>query len=179
MRELADLVESGTRVIYLAGNHDFWLGSFLDEQVGLETVYGQIEVEHQGRRLLICHGDGMISKDWNYRLLRRVLHNRLNIWLFQWFHPDFGVWLGRKISGASRNHGSPRSWGPALVYRELAHSKLEEGYDGVIFGHVHNPEQQEWGDKTYLNLGDWVKTFTFGLLAQGKLSLEHFEEGSS
>ena len=176
LHELAGLAESGTRIVYLAGNHDFWLGSFLDEQVGVETVYGQLEVSHQGKKMLICHGDGLISKDWNYRLMRKILHNRLNIWLFQWIHPDVAVWLARTISGASRRHAAPSSWSPVQAYRELAKKHLKERYDCVVFGHVHKPDLQKEGDKIYLNLGDWVRFFTFGIMVDGELRLESLED---
>ena len=172
LHELASLVESGTHIVYLAGNHDFWLGSFLKEQIGVETVYGQLDVEHQGKRMLICHGDGMISKDWNYRLMRKILHNRLNIWLFQWIHPDLGVWLGRKVSSASRDHAGPTSWSLARAYKELAVGKLAEGYDCVIFGHVHKPHYEQLDGRVYVNLGDWIRYYTYGVMTDGILRLE-------
>jgi UDP-2,3-diacylglucosamine hydrolase len=173
--ELSGLVESGTRVVYLAGNHDFWLGSFLDEQVGIETAYGPLKVDHQNKRLFICHGDGMISKDLGYRLMRKVLHNRFSIRLFQLIHPDLGVALGRRISRLSRSHGAPTDWDPRLAYRALGVSLLEEGYDVVIFGHNHCPDFQQADNKVYINLGDWVEHFTYGVLSEGKMALHWYE----
>ena len=168
-------VDARRRVVYLAGNHDFWLGTFLDDQVGVETGYGPLVAEHQGKRLFICHGDGMIAKDWKYRLVRKLLHNRANIRLFQLLHPDIGVALGRLVSRMSRQHGTPTTWIPHLAYRDLALSLLKEGYDGVVFGHIHYPDYQEQDGKIYINLGDWVQHFTYGVLTEGRLALKRFE----
>ncbi|MBI4551411.1 MAG: UDP-2,3-diacylglucosamine diphosphatase [Candidatus Latescibacteria bacterium] len=170
--ELTRLIEQGTRVVYMSGNHDFWLGSFLREQVGVEAVYGALETEHHGKRLFICHGDGLVAKDQGYRLMRRILHNPVNIWLYQLLHPDLGVALARVVSHLSRNHTLPEGWHPDREYRELALAKLHEGFDGVIFGHSHCPDYQTVDGKVYINLGDWVTHFSYGLLHEGRLSLE-------
>ncbi len=173
--ELSALAESGTRIVYMAGNHDFWLGSFLDEQVGIETKYGPLEVNLQDKRFFICHGDGMISKDWGYRMMRKILHNRFLIRSFQLIHPDLGVVLGKRISLLSRNHGAPKDWDPHLAYRELGVSILKKGYDVVVFGHNHCPDLQQVDDQVYINLGDWVEHFTYGVLSEGKIELKWYE----
>ncbi|MBM3262068.1 MAG: UDP-2,3-diacylglucosamine diphosphatase [candidate division Zixibacteria bacterium] len=177
LRALSELVERGTRVVYIAGNHDFWLGDFLREQIGVETVYGPLTVEHQGRRLFVCHGDGMIGRDWRYRFMKRILHNRTSIWLFQLVHPDMGVALGRLVSRLSRRHGGPLRWDPKQAYRTLALDMLEkQRYDAIVLGHVHSPDLYRQDEKTYLNLGDWVCHFTFGRLSDGRLELRRFTE---
>lgn len=173
--ELSALAESGTRIVYLAGNHDFWLGSFLDEQVGIETKYGPLEVNLQDKRFFICHGDGMIAKDWGYRMMRKFLHNRFLIRSFQLIHPDLGVVLGKRISLLSRNHGAPTDWDPHLAYRDLGVSILKKGYDVVVFGHNHCPDLQQVDDKVYINLGDWVEHFTYGVLSEGKIELKWYK----
>lgn len=170
--ELTRLIEHGTRVVYMAGNHDFWLGSFLNEQVGIEVVYGPLETEHQGKRLFICHGDGLIAKDRGYRFMRHILHNSVNIRLYQLLHPDIGVALARIVSRLSRNHAAPVGWHPDRAYRKLALTKLGEGFDGVILGHSHCPDYQTVEGKVYINLGDWVEHCSYGLLSHGTLSLE-------
>lgn len=172
LHELTTLVEQGTRVVYMSGNHDFWLGSFLKEQAGVDVVYGALETEHQGMRLFVCHGDGLIARDGGYRLIRRVLRNPINIRLYQFLHPDVGVALARMVSRLSRNHAAPTRWHPSQAYRELALAKLREGFDGVIFGHSHCPDYQSIEGKVYINIGDWVEHFSYGLLNRGKLSLE-------
>ena len=90
--ELHFLLHSGVRVVYLPGNHDVWLGPYLAEEVGVELPGGPVEVEHQGKRLFLAHGDEF-RRDWKYRMSRAVIKNRFCIRLFRWLHPDVGHFL--------------------------------------------------------------------------------------
>ncbi|HEX2612341.1 MAG TPA: UDP-2,3-diacylglucosamine diphosphatase, partial [Fibrobacteria bacterium] len=56
---LRNLRNSGVPIDYLAGNHDFNLGTFFRDSLGIETHDGPLAVELQGRRVLLLHGDGM------------------------------------------------------------------------------------------------------------------------
>ena len=72
--ELYNLVQAGTRVVYLPGNHDIWLGPYLSEEVGLELLGGPTVVSHQGRRLFIAHGDEFGTAA-TFRFSRAILKN--------------------------------------------------------------------------------------------------------
>lgn len=172
LHALSSLVESGVRVTYLGGNHDFWLGTFLKEQVGVETADGPLTVTHQGRKLYIAHGHGLISRDLGYRLFSKITRSALCIRLFQMIHPDCGFRIGRLVSRLSRRHGAPTAWDPREAYRDLAFSLLDQGYDAVVFGHTHRPTLQHRGDKVYVNLGDWLRHDTYGVLRDGTMTLE-------
>ena len=172
LHALSSLVESGVRVTYLGGNHDFWLGTFLKEQVGVETADGPLTVTHQGRKIYIAHGHGLISSDLGYRLFSKITRSALCIRLFQMIHPDCGFRIGRLVSRMSRRHGAPTAWDPREAYRDLAFSLLDQGYDAVVFGHTHRPTLQHRGDKVYVNLGDWLRHDTYGVLRDGTMTLE-------
>src|SRR5690242_11101594 len=60
---LAQVRAAGVPIVYLGGNHDFWLGSFITEDLGIEVHDGAVTVEAQGRRLWVHHGDGLIGGD--------------------------------------------------------------------------------------------------------------------
>ena len=174
LHTLSSLVESGVRVTYLAGNHDFWLGTFLDEQVGVVTAEGPLTVTHHGRKIYIAHGHGLISRDFGYRVLAKIIHSAFSIRLFQLIHPDCGFRLGRLASRLSRRHGTPTAWDPREAYRDLAFSLLDQGYDAVVFGHNHCPTLQHKEDKVYINLGDWLRHDTYGVLRDGEMTLEQY-----
>ena len=36
----------------------------------------------------------------------------------------------------------------------------KKGYDGVICGHIHQPEKKNINDVEYLNSGDWVENLS-------------------
>lgn len=177
LHALSSLVESGVRVTYLAGNHDFWLGTFLDEQVGVVTAEGPLTVTHHGRKIYIAHGHGLISRDLGYRLLSKIMHSPLSIRLFQLIHPDCGFRIGRLASRLSRRHGTPTAWDPREAYRDLAFSLLDQGYDAVVFGHNHCPTLEHKEGKVYINLGDWLQNDTYGVLRDGEMTLEKYRSG--
>ena len=55
--------------------------------------------------------------------------------------------------------------------------KLEDKhYDYFVFGHRHLPLKIEISPKsTYVNLGDWITHYTFGIFNGEKLFLKDFE----
>src|SRR5262245_27186482 len=58
LRALREIRERGVEVTLLTGNHDFWLGPFLSDELGVRTVSGPLALELQGRHIWLHHGDG-------------------------------------------------------------------------------------------------------------------------
>jgi UDP-2,3-diacylglucosamine hydrolase len=56
---LADLVESGTRILWVAGNHDCWGGDVLRHDIGVDYHVGEWMGTLAGWRTRIEHGDGL------------------------------------------------------------------------------------------------------------------------
>lgn len=168
---LARLREAGVDVVYLNGNHDFWLGSFLAETLGVRTVEGAVTVEQQGRRLWIHHGDGLIGGDLGYKLLRGVLRSRTSIGLYQLLHPDLGIPLAHRVSALSRRSREQRPLQPERLWNEIAKPRFAEGYDGVLIGHFHEAHEQREDGREFFVLGDWIDLFTYVELRDGKLTL--------
>lgn len=168
---LAGLVESGVKIHYLAGNHDFALGPFLQDTVGLRIHLDHFETTIQGKKVHLFHGDGVVKKDVGYRILKRVLRNRLNQRLYKLLHPDIGVPLASFFSGNSRKILADWITEEKLEeYRRCAR-KLLEGSDIVIFGHTHRPELRRYGDKVYVNTGEWIRKYTFAKMENGTIGL--------
>jgi len=173
LRRLSDLVASEVELHYFAGNHDLWLGDFIRDQVGAQVHRDALAVELQGLKLYVVHGDGLAKSDRGYRLIKRVFRNRLNIFLFGWLHPDVGIPLARALSVKSRQKGENRR---ELEYIDFARTKFDEGYDAVIMGHTHLPRLEEIGGHFYVNLGDWMEHFTYGVLEEGSLRLQSWPD---
>lgn len=172
---LAGLVEKGIPIHYITGNHDFWLGDFMEKEVGLVIHRDRYETVEEGKKLLLLHGDGLSPSDWKYRwFVRSILRNRLAIALYRLLPPDWSIPFARKMSSSSRNLTSGREQQFLKDYEEFARHKLSEGYDAVIIGHTHQPEFKSWDEGVYLNTGDFYRHFSYGRLENGRLSLEYF-----
>lgn len=159
---LADLLDAGIRVDYLAGNHDFWLDSFLRHELGIAVHDDELELEHRDRRLFLLHGDGLLKTDHFYRLLKRILRNPRHIFLYKWLHPDLGIPLAHFFSRWSRD-SALRNEKPYTDtdYRAFARQKIESGIDMVVLGHTHIAARQKMGSGWYLNPGAWMQTFSY------------------
>ncbi len=172
--QLSELRQSGLKIVYLCGNHDFWLGSFLPEQIGIPVIRDKLEVARDGKKLYLSHGDGLAKSDRGYRVLKKILRNRFNIWLYRQLPPDFAVPFARFVSGASRKHTAGRETKFLEEYRQFASEKLSQGFDMVILGHTHQPGLEKIGTGYYVNLGDWFKNFSYAVLESGEIRLERF-----
>jgi UDP-2,3-diacylglucosamine pyrophosphatase LpxH len=155
----------GTRVTYVAGNHDEALRHFLGLAFGgIEIVD---EAEHRtadGRRLLVIHGDLFDAVVQRARWLA-FLGDHLYTFalkLNQLFnhtaaHLGFSYWsLSQFLKQRVKN---------AVSYitdfeDALAQEARRRRFDGVVCGHIHKAEIRDIGGILYCNDGDWVESLT-------------------
>ncbi len=170
---LRDLTGRGIPVHYLAGNHDFDLGAFFREQLGVATHADALAVEVQGRRLLLLHGDGMDAGDGAYRLVKRVIRSPLAGRLFRALHPDLGMALALAVGKLSRDrHGNvPRH---LARYENAARALLRQGNDIVMHGHVHAGFVKHLPEGIYVNTGEWLERLQYVEMADGECALKTY-----
>ena len=157
---LRDLVKAGRHVYYVAGNHDFWAGPFLQGELGVTYCEDELVLEHSGRRICLAHGDGWPPNERAYRFMKRVFRNRAAIALFRMISPDIGFPLARWLSHRSRGrHHLPQ--GTLDVYADLARRRLLAGVDLVVIGHLHECRHVRWPEGEWIIGGDWIKHFSY------------------
>jgi UDP-2,3-diacylglucosamine hydrolase len=165
---LADLRESGVPVDFVGGNHDVWLADFLTREFGISGHTHPIGLAVGGRRVFAAHGDELVAgNDPGYRLLKRVLRNRVSPRLFALLHPDLGIPLGRVISGWSREHKKERDFFLGDALRRSIEAAFDAGHDAVVMGHLHTARQLEFPRGECVILGGW----------NGRLSIAELEDG--
>jgi UDP-2,3-diacylglucosamine hydrolase len=185
---LETLKRSGTRIVYVTGNHDFELGSFFEQTLEAEIHDTQFVLEEDGRRAFIAHGDMVNPHDRKYRRLRRILRARPTRWLGRNLPPS---WVWRIARRLARQGGlTVRCTGDEIagrvplkqIFREYAEELHRRGFDTVILGHLHLPQfeqrpapaRPESPGPTYANLGDWVRWRTFLRWEDGRLELRQW-----
>ena len=171
---LDQLRRAGIEIHYLNGNHDFWLGPFLSQELGIVTHDHAVTLATQGRRLWLHHGDGLVGGDLGYRMLKAVIRHPASIALYRLIHPDLGIPLARLVSHGSRRSRPNRRFDPDRLWREVAMPRFAEGYDGVLIGHFHQVLERREGSNEFLVLGDWIDHFTYARLEDGALTLERW-----
>jgi UDP-2,3-diacylglucosamine hydrolase len=177
---ISEITDSGIPVHWFTGNHDMWIFDYLPKECGIQLHREPVVREWNGKRLMIGHGDGLGPGDHGYKFIKKVFASPLCQWLFARLHPNFGIWLASKSSGYSRSvtgdHdriflGEDNEW--LVVYaREVLQ---REHFDYFIFGHRHLPLEIKLNDRSvYMNLGDWLKDYTYGVFDGEKLTLERW-----
>lgn len=173
---LAALSRSGTRLIYLEGNHDFHLGAVFAGRIGCELYRGPVTLEVDGTRLYLCHGDLVNRADWRYRLLHLLLRNRLTPLVAGLAPTGLLHRLRRRLQHTSRNryrHDRIR-WDHTAIIRSFAASVREAGCDALVLGHFHQPLLERYDGFTLLSLGDWIGHFSYGQLENGSFLLSSY-----
>ena len=175
LTKLEDFTRRGAEVHYLAGNHDYWMRDYFQDELGIKTYSDAFQITIDGKRVFIHHGDGLSPNDMGYKILKRILRNRFNIWLYSWFHPDLAIPLARSTSKRSRHYTSQKDYGEEDSMLKFAQTRIQEGNDVVVMGHRHQPTCKEIGGGIYLNLGDWITHNTYALMENGRIDLKKWE----
>ena len=161
LQRLLHLPRTGTRVVYVPGNHDDFFRNYAGTSFG--DIEIELEVVHQasdGRRYLVTHGDICDVYAASSPLLERAgrLVERIAL----------GVDVAQRH--ILRRAGQPAWFGieraitrTSAVFRKYDHfeERLADlaksgGYDGIICGHFHQPELHDGFGTTYANCGDWT-----------------------
>jgi UDP-2,3-diacylglucosamine hydrolase len=169
--KLAELREQNIRLFFIVGNHDFWVKDYFHDELGMEVSLHPLETDIGGKRFLIHHGDGLLKDDLGYKILKKVLRSKMNIFLFSLIHPDIAGWLARWSSHTSRQYTSNRKYESTGMVN-FAAQKIHEGYDFIIMGHNHVPSCQKIGNGVYINLGDWIFENTYAVFDGKSLQLK-------
>ncbi len=165
---LQGVYRRGIRIKYFEGNHDFFLRSFFAERFGMEVeVYPEESEERLGeKRTYLSHGDLANPARWGHRIFRRTLRNPWTYALMEKVGPGFSGRVARWLSRRSyeKNH-AVLPCGPPREFQIFARKKFLEGFDVVILGHSHFPEEMEerMDGKTclYFNVGGWITHRSF------------------
>ena len=165
---MRSLVDQGCQLHYIEGNHDFRLGKFFTEKVGVKVYTDSLETQWNNHKVFMAHGDLGNPKETGYRILRYLLRRD---WLHFLIKPIPQKWiflLGKKTSLASRGYqkeSEEKNRAVREIYRDTAKELFKKGYDVVIMGHTHIPdsfsETIENRHCRYFNTGDWIRNFTY------------------
>ncbi|MCX6161916.1 MAG: UDP-2,3-diacylglucosamine diphosphatase [Ignavibacteriae bacterium] len=178
LAKIYELVKSGVLITYLSGNHDFWRGSYFKDEFGIEIRHVPLEREIEGKRFYLHHGDGLAYNDTGYKILKKILRSSVSQFLYSLIHPDIGVWLAKRTSSKSRDYTTQKDYSPNDGLKDYAVKKISGGMDFVIMGHQHKPVMEYCRSGTfggyYINLGNWIRDFSYGIFKNGKFSLRKF-----
>lgn len=178
--KLAEITDSGIPVHFFVGNHDLWMNGYFQEELGIPVYHKPQEYTFNNKTFLIGHGDGLGPGDTGYKRMKKIFKNPVFKWLFKWLHPDIGVKIAQYLSvknklisgdDDAKFLGEDNEW---LV--QYCKRKLETKHsDYFIFGHRHLPLEIDLNKNSkYVNLGDWIQYYTYGVFDGENLELKTF-----
>ena len=168
IKKIMDMAADGVEIIYITGNHDEMLRKFANSTIGNISIVNKAVLELDGKRAWFFHGDVFDVSIQNARFLAKLggygydLLTLINRGV-NWFLEKRGkerYSLSKKVKNGVKG---------AIKFindyeKVIAELAIENGYDYVVCGHIHQPKMEYFENKNgktlYLNSGDWVENFT-------------------
>ena len=173
---LSELKDSGTGIVWVAGNHDCWGGDVLRKDLGVDYRMDAWEGSLAGWRARVEHGDGLREvEDKGYRRLRTVLRSPLSIKLFRnVLHPDFATRIASKSSHTSRGFRA-RDEGAGL--RNVGHATLatRSDLDLLVYAHSHVAALERTARGVFANAGSWLDAPTYLRVSEEAVELRRWD----
>lgn len=169
----------GISIVFFSGNHDMWMKDFFQEEYGIPVYHDPIVIERAGKRLLIGHGDGLGPGDLGYKRIKKLFRSRWAQKLYYLLHPDLALPLMKRISQRSEDKVShPYNRSSEMLIQYCNYKIKEADYDYFVFGHRHLVINHvlENARSRYINIGDWMEYFSYGVLEKGEVHIRFFKE---
>jgi len=162
LTKIGEIIAKDIKITYIMGNHDFGHKSFFKSEFGINIEREDITRTIENKKFYIAHGDGKSKNDFGYLILKKILRSKISNSLFRIIHPDLGIKLAKSSSSTSRDHTDKKDYGSEDGMRDFAFQTIDKGHDYVIMGHRHKFDKTPHNNGFYINLGEWLKTPTFG-----------------
>lgn len=184
LQKVLKFSRKGKKVIYILGNHDYYIREALEHQKDIIN-FGNIEIcdEHtyvtqKGERILICHGDqfdGFVrlhpflyflgDKAYEFSFQINKIYNFIRK-LFGLNYWSLSSYLKNKVKSAISFIND---------FKRLAYEKIDsEDVDAIMIGHIHTPAIEKINNKMYYNTGDFCETCSYLIEnLDGKIELRY------
>ena len=187
LRAFADLRDAGVELHLICGNHDFWAGRFLEEQLGFHIHPDAVDLPFGDRRAHFIHGDGINPEDRRYRLYKRFARNPFVVGAFRMIHPDWAMGIAQGVSHGSHTllgQDNPADGPEARSLSRYAQGVLAAGTADVVFcGHAHAPVHEKHptprGEGDYFNTGDWLASHSYVVWDGAEFTLHVPDRGAA
>ena len=171
IRKILSYAKSGTRVVYITGNHDEFLRNYTPLNFDKNI---QVVDNHIWNGYFITHGDvydGVVSLRWlailgsiGYELAINAdrIIKKLGV------KRSLSKWAKDSVKGAVKFI--------TAFETQLVFQAKERGCNGVICGHIHKPEDKSINGIHYLNCGDWIENNSYIVYNKGKFKIVFYEQ---
>ena len=185
IRHFLNLISKGIKVYYITGNHDETLRRFAGLKVGSLKIINKLVLDlEDGKKAWFFHGDvfdvTMKHSKWLAKLGAVGYDSLILINRFANFISE-NIFRKGKLSLSKKIKNSVKSAVKFINDFEgvVADIGIDNNYDYVVCGHIHQPEIKEIknnkGSILYLNSGDWIENLSALEYNEGKWSIYSFD----
>lgn len=157
-------ISNKTRIIWIRGNHDEFIQEFMNNHIGSIEIREDYILKVDEKKYYCFHGDVIDVFITKYKWLSKIgaVGYDFALWLNRVYN-TYRKW--RKLPYISISQKIKNSVKVATNYvNDFETTALsmasKKGCDGVICGHIHQPEDRMINDKRYLNSGDWIENMS-------------------
>ena len=162
-KALEALSQHGVNIYYLLGNHDFWDFGFFKKKFKAKVYTDELAISSNSSKMKLMHGDGILEKDFIYRIFRSIIRSKTCIFLFNLLPSKIGVKISKIISNtAHREYFENKNIKDSLY--QFADNKIwSKDINIFLVGHYHQlgiVNDQQNDKNKIIFLGDWLHNFT-------------------
>jgi len=188
VKQIMNWVSKGKKTYYIPGNHDEMLRRFAGFKMGSFQIVNKLVLDlPDEKKAWIFHGDvfdiTMQHSKWLAKLGAigydsLIIINRMVNFVSERIFRKSRVSLSKKIKNSVKS---------ALSFinnfeQTSADIGINNGYDYVVCGHIHQPEIKEISNRegsiVYLNSGDWIENLTSLEYNKGEWRIYRFADES-
>lgn len=172
----------GIPVYFFTGNHDMWVFDYFEKELDIPTYRSAVIREISGKCFYLAHGFGLNNAGISERLMKKMFSSPFFQWLYARIHPNTGIAIMKYFSRLSRNSHSvhEQDFNPEtdkmLAFAEDVIKKNNK-IDYFVFGHRHVPIKMKMSNAgtEFINIGDWLTHFTYGVFDGTDLKIERYD----
>lgn len=155
-----------TRIIWIRGNHDEFIQEFIGTHLGAIEIREdyKLDIHNTMESYYIFHGDVVDIFITKYKWLSKIgsIGYDLALALNRWYN-SYRKW--RKLPYQSISQKIKSGVKAATNYindfeTTALSMAIKKGCNGVMCGHIHQPEDRNINGYRYLNSGDWVENMS-------------------
>jgi UDP-2,3-diacylglucosamine pyrophosphatase LpxH len=162
-----------TQIVWIRGNHDEFLQEFVGYHFGGIEIREDYKIDTKiwiendlyiNKSYYVFHGDVIDVFITKYKWLSKIgaIGYDFALWLNRWYN-RYRTWKKLPYQSISQKIKSGVKAATNYINDfEVAALSMasKKGCDGVICGHIHQPEDRKINGKHYLNSGDWIENMT-------------------
>ena len=183
VKRLLNFISNGTKVYYIAGNHDEALRRFLNFEIEGFKISNKLSLDLNGKKTWFFHGDVFDVTMQHSRWLTRLGGFGYDLLIFiNATVNKFLTLIGREKLSFSKTIKNKVKAAVSYINKfetTVTDIASKNNFDSVVCGHIHQPCIKNFKKKnknvTYLNSGDWIENMTALEYHDNKWSLFEYD----